>query len=168
MTNTIHCRWSRYWTNTLCLCMGLMACGCVHDLSNQPPFSDSVGKTVELLSDCQLWKVTSNDWDGNGWCCRYVLLDKGDFEYAPPAHGNVIATLPAGTHVRINGAKGFWTWSGGPFYAIGEYTPTGQAEPVQFEYQWGSFRYLYPAPWEWGVPDARYVGMDGKAYRPPR
>jgi len=79
-----------------------------------------------------------------------------------------LAILPVGAIVHLQKVWSYEDYeSGHKIRAIGEAILPQTGERVTFEYEWGQGDFIGRAPWDdEAVPQGRYVGKNGKSFKP--
>ena len=135
--------------------------GCSHDVSKYKPFSEQVGKTAILQRPAYLWKIGPGIHHYESITLyRDVILSEND----SGVEGQMIQQLPAGTAIQLEAAKSWYLLGTSRFHALGRAIDPGGGKPIEFEYVWGVFGYLFHAPWEPGEYKPRFVGNSVEIY----
>ena len=139
---------------------------CNHDLSNLPPYSQYVGKTVTLKRDTHLWRPPA-------FLKKYTLGDSAHY-----GDSQDVGRLRAGTTLIVRGTVYQDGIDATYIFAVGSGVDPASRQSVEFEYVWDYYSSdvnepthpgcMNRAPWEdETVPAFRYVGADGTAFRDP-
>lgn len=131
------------------------AAGCAVsiDLSEHPPFEDSMGMVV-LREQTPLYQLAERKW--------YGQLELGGEQ---PDTSKIVCELPPGTLLRVDRISRRSHPSSNTFWVLGELWIAEGDDPVPFQYRWGNWDVIWRAPWELpSVPRERWVGLEGKSY----
>jgi hypothetical protein len=126
----------------------LLLGGCTRNLSRHPLFSEVVDHKVYLVEEMGLMMEYDKHVSMVAPSVIYSLKTRAENEPNKRYVSAIVASLPAGTPLRITSVKQVRGLKGDAVVAYGEYDLPGQKNAVRWRLTWGYGSLIGRAPWE--------------------